>query len=308
MKYKDYYKTLGVARDAKTEDIKKAYRRLARKYHPDVSKEVGAEESFKAVNEANDVLSDPEKRRAYDQLGHYQPGQDFRPPPGWGGRSASGAGASGMDFSDFFAQMFGADMGGHAGSHSNAHRRQRAAPRGQNVEATLSLTLEEAFHGCEKQIDLAAASGQRSVKMRVPAGSLSGQRLRLSGKGQPSPMGGAAGDLFLALQVAPHALYRLEGKDIYLDTPVLPWEAALGLTLTIPTLAGDRRLKVPAGARNGQKLRLAGRGMPSNDGAGDFYVQLQIVLPPTLSDEERALYESLRALSSFNPRPAFPVE
>lgn len=302
MKYKDYYKILGVARDAAAEDIKKAYRRLARKFHPDVSKEAGAEEKFKDINEANDVLSDPEKRRAYDQLGYYQPGQEFRPPPNMGGRGAGGADFSGMDFSDFFAQMFGGEPGGQGGS---THRRPRAAPRGQDIEATLTLTLEEAFHGCEKQINL-PASGQSGVKMRVPAGSLPGQRLRLSGKGQASPMGGAAGNLLLTLQVAPHALYRLEGKDIYLDTPITPWEAALGATLTVPTLSGNLRLKVPPGARSGQKLRLTGRGMPTNDGAGDFYAQLLIVVPTGLSDEERALYERLKHMSTFNPRPAFP--
>jgi curved DNA-binding protein len=304
MKYKDYYKTLGVARDAKAEDIKKAYRRLARKYHPDVSKETGAEEKFKEVNEANDVLSDDEKRAAYDQLGYYQPGQDFRPPPDWAGRAGGFSGSA--DFSDFFAQMFGAGAGAEMGGRG--HRRSRTPPRGQDVEATLTLTLEEAFHGCEKQITLSAASGQRSVKMRVPAGSLPGKRLRLAGKGQASPMGGAAGDLLLTLQISPHALYRLEGKDIYLDTPISPAEAALGCALTVPTLAGNLRLKVPAGARSGQKLRLTGRGMPASDGAGDFYVLLQIVLPPTLSDEERTLYERLQTVSSFNPRPTFPSD
>ena len=307
MKYKDYYKILGVARDAKAEDIKKAYRRLARKYHPDVSKEAGAEEKFKDVNEANDVLGDPEKRSAYDQLGYYQPGQDFRPPPNWGGRSggASGAGDfSGMDFSDFFSQMFGGGMGGQAGG---AHRRPRTAARGHDVEATLTLTLDEAFNGCEKQVSV-QGSAQSSVKLRVPAGSLAGQRLRLSGKGQPSQMGGAAGNLLLTLQIAPHSLYRLEGKDIYLDTPIAPWEAALGATLTVPTLSGNLRLKVPVGARSGQKLRLSGRGMPSSEGNGDFFVQLQIVLPPTLSDEERELYERLQSLSQFNPRPSFPQD
>ncbi len=302
MKYKDYYKTLGVPREATSEEIKKAYRRLARKFHPDVSKEAGAEEKFKEINEANEVLSDPEKRAAYDQLGSYRPGQDFRPPPGWGGRASAGGG-EGMDFSDFFSQMFGAEMGG--GGHG--HRRSRAAPRGEDVEAMLTLTLEEAFQGCEKQINLAAASGHRSVKMRVPAGSLPGKRLRLTGKGHPSPMGGASGDLLLTLQIAPHALYRLDGKDIYLDTPITPSEAALGCALTVPTLAGNLRLKVPAGARSGQKLRLAGRGMPGDE-PGDFFLQLQIVLPPELSDEERALYERLQSMSTFNPRPAFPGE
>ena len=309
MKYKDYYKTLGVARDAKVEDIKKAYRRLARKYHPDVSKETGAEEKFKEVNEANEVLSDPEKRAAYDQLGYYQPGQDFRPPPSWGGRggrAAGGADFAGMDFSDFFSQMFGGDMGGQ---RPGAHTRSRAPARGQDVEATLTLSLEEAFQGCEKQINLPGnnqTGGQGSVKMRVPAGTLPGQRMRLSGKGLASTSGGPAGNLLLTLQIAPHSLYRLEGKDIYLDTPITPWEAALGATLAVPTLSGNLRLKIPAAARSGQKLRLSGRGMPASDGAGDFFVQLQIVLPPSLSDEERALYERLQSLATFNPRPGFP--
>jgi curved DNA-binding protein len=305
MKYKDYYKILGVARDAKPEDIKKAYRRLARKYHPDVSKEAGAEESFKEVNEANEVLSDPEKRSAYDQLGSYQPGQDFRPPPGWAGRGGGGSAGgdfSGADFSDFFSQMFGGGMGGGMGGSS----RRRAPPRGQDLEASLTLTLDEAFHGCEKHLDVTGSGGPHNVKLRVPAGSLSGNRLRLTGKGQASPMGGAAGNLLLTLEIAPHPMYRLEGKDIYLDTPIATWEAALGNTLTVPTLAGNLRLKVPPGARSGQKLRLTGRGMPAPDGAGDFYVQLQITLPPTLSDEELALYKSLQTVSTFDPRPNFP--
>ena len=311
MKYKDYYKILGVPRDAKAEDIKKAYRRQARKFHPDVSKETGAEEKFKDLNEANEVLGDPEKRSAYDQLGYYQPGQDFRPPPNWGGRGArSGGGAdfAGTDFSDFFSQMFGGDMGG-GGQPGSTHRRSRAAPRGQDVEATLTLSLEDAFLGCEKQIALpgrAQAGGQNSVKMRIPAGSLPGQRLRLAGKGEPSPMGGPAGNLLLTLQISPHPLYRLEGKDIYLDTPITPSEAALGTTLTVPTLSGNLRLKVPVAARSGQKLRLTGRGMPASDGSGDFFVQLQIVLPPSLSQEELDLYERLQTLSTFDPRPAFP--
>jgi len=307
MKYKDYYKTLGVPRDAKPEEIKKAYRRLARKYHPDVSKESSAEERFKEVNEANEVLGDPEKRSAYDQLGSsYRPGQEFRPPPGWGGRAGfSGQGdAAGMDFSDLFAQMFGAER---AAGMSGAGRR-RAPQRGQDVEATLTVTLDEAFHGCEKQITLSGGGAQRSVKLRIPAGSMPGKRLRLAGKGNPSPMGGASGDLLLTLQLNPHALYRLEGKDIYLDMPIAPWEAALGCTLTVPTLSGNLRLKVPANARSGQKLRLTGRGMPTSEGTGDFFVQLLIVLPPTLSDEEKSLYERLQSISSFNPRPTFPSE
>lgn len=303
MKYKDYYQCLGVARDAKTEDIKKAYRRLARKYHPDVSKEPGAEEKFKEVNEAHDVLSDPDKRAAYDQLGYYQPGQDFRPPPGWGGR-AGAEGFAGMDFSDLFSQMFGG-AGQPGGRHAHGFR-SRPPQRGQDVEASLTLTLEEAFHGAEKQVHLSGSGSEREVKLRIPPGSLPGKRLRLAGKGRASPFGGPAGDLYLSLEVAPHEQYRLEGKDIYLDTPITPWEAALGATLQVPTLNGDVRLKISPGARGGQKLRLSGRGMPDAKGSGDFYVMLQIVVPPDPTTQEKALYEQLAALSSFDPRPGFP--
>ncbi len=301
MKYKDYYQILGVARDAGKEDIKKAYRRLARKYHPDVSKEVAAEEKFKEINEANEVLSDAEKRAAYDQLGSsYRPGQDFRPPPGWGDGDFSG-----NDFSDLFSQMFG---GRKQAGGSRRHGFHGGAVPGQDVEAGLTLTLEEAFHGVEKHLSLSARDGTRDVKLRVPAGALSGKRLRVPGKGQRSPYGGPAGDLYLVIQLSPHARYRLEGRDIYLDMPITPWEAALGTAITAPTLNGNVRVKVPAGSRSGQKLRLSGRGMPATGGAGDFYVQLQIVLSGTLSDAERALYEQLAKLSEFDPRPDYPKD
>jgi curved DNA-binding protein len=307
MKYKDYYKILGVERGASVDEIKKAYRKLARKYHPDVSKEPEAEERFKEVNEANDVLSDPEKRAAYDQLGSYQSGQEFRPPPGWGGGFA-GADMGGMDFGDLFAQMFGGMGGMHGGHGFGGARGFRGAAKGRDVEANLSISLEEAFHGCERSLNL-AAPGQagRAVKVRIPAGALPGMRLRVPGKGGPSPHG-PAGDLYLNIEIAPHSLYRLEDKDIVLETPIAPWEAALGSSITVPTLTGTVRLKVPAGARSGQKLRLAGKGMPIAKGAGNFYVLLQIVLPSELSEEEKRLYGELRALSSFDPRPQFPKD
>lgn len=309
MKYKDYYQILGVPRTASGDEIKKAYRRLARKYHPDVSKEPGAEEKFKEVNEANDVLSDAEKRAAYDQLGYYQPGQDFRPPPGWGDRfGGRGAEFAGMDFSDLFSQFFGAGMSG-AGMHGGRRHgfSGHGAPRGQDVEAKITLTLEEAFHGVEKQINL-ASSGMGVVRFRVPAGALPGKRLRLAGKGHSSPYGGQSGDLFLHIQIAPHGRYRLEGKDIYLDTPVAPWEAALGTSVVVPTLSGNVRLKIPAGARSGQRLRVTGRGMPAAGGTGDFYVQLQIVLPAELNEAAQDLFRHLAATCAFDPRPDFPRE
>lgn len=307
MKYKDYYQILGVARDAPAEEIKKAYRRLARKYHPDVSKEAGAEEKFKEVNEANEVLSDPEKRAAYDQLGAYRPGQDFRPPPGWGDRfGGGGAEFSGTDFSDLFSQMFGAH--GAAGMHTGRGHgpRGQSAPRGRDIEASVTLTLAEAFQGVEKQINLGGIEGV--VRFRVPAGAMPGKRLRLTGKGQPSAFGGAHGDLYLQIEIAADKRYRLDGKDIYLDTPITPWEAALGTSLLVPTLNGNVRVKVAAGARSGQKLRLPGRGMPAREGAGDFFVQLQMVLPADLSDEAKTLLEKLGTLCAFEPRPDFPKE
>jgi curved DNA-binding protein len=305
MKYKDYYQILGVPRGATADEIKKAYRRLARKYHPDVSKEAGAEERFKEVNEANDVLSDPEKRAAYDQLGAHRSGQEFRPPPDWGKQFGYGAGgfggdAGGMDFADLFSQMFG--MSGGGGRETGF----RSAARGRDVEAEVRISLEEAYHGSERSLQLSAIGGQpRSVKVRIPAGASTGRRLKVPGKGQAS-MHGNAGDLYLRIVVEPHPLYRIEGKDIYLDTPIAPWEAALGASIVVPTLAGSVRLKVPAGARSGQKLRLPGKGMPSPEGAGDGYVVFQVSLPTQLDEREKALYEALRDSSSYDPRPGFP--
>jgi curved DNA-binding protein len=308
MKYKDYYKILGVPRDASSAEIKKAYRRLARKYHPDVSKEKNAEEHFKDVNEANEVLGDAEKRAAYDQLGSsFRSGQEFRPPPDWGARFGQGGFSQGdfggMDFSDMFSQMFGMGAGGHAGRQGFA-----GGMRGRDVEATLQLSLEEAFHGVEKSVQLASPGyPAKTVKVRVPPGVLSGRRLRVRGKGEASSHG-QAGDLLLTIEIGLHPLFRLEGKDIYLDVPLLPWEAVLGTTITVPALSGSVRLRIPAGAKAGQKMRLAGKGMPDASVAGDLYVVAQIVLPPKMSDEERALYEQLANVSRFDPRPNFPKE
>jgi curved DNA-binding protein len=307
MKYKDYYRILGVPHSASAEDIKKAYRRLARKYHPDVSKEVGAEEKFKDVNEAHEILGDAEKRAAYDQLGDYRPGQDFRPPPGWGGRGVGGSDYAGMDFSDLFSQFFSGDQG--AGRRrAEGFRPGPSVPRGQDVEARLSLSLEEAFTGVEKQLDLPGVGGARNVRLRIPAGTLSGKRLRLAGKGQPSKFGERPGDLYLNIEIAPHARYRLEGADICLDTPIAPWEAALGTSFLVPTLSGNVRIKIPAGARGGQKLRLPGRGMPVSGSPGDFYVILQLVMPEKPSEAAKALFRQLEEECDFDPRPTFPGE
>lgn len=298
MKFKDYYRILGVARDASQDEIKKAYRRLARKFHPDVSKEAGAEEKIKEVNEAHDVLGDPEKRSAYDRLGSsWRAGQEFQPPPGWG----AGGGFTGTDFSDLFNQMFSGRKS--AGAKHSGFSSARA---GRDVEATLELTLEEAFHGVEKHLSLAADGETREVKLRVPPGALPGKRLKVPGKGGASPFGGAAGHLYLTVEILPHPRYRLEGRDIYLDTPITPWEAVLGTSITAPTLSGNLRVRIPPGARN--KLRLPGRGMPAKEGHGDFYVQLRVVTPPHPGEEELELYRRLAAASRFDPRPDFPKE
>ncbi|AOU96668.1 cytochrome C biogenesis protein [Acidihalobacter yilgarnensis] len=300
MEFKDYYKILGVARDADQAEIKKAYRRLARKYHPDVSKEPEAETRFKEVNEANEVLGDVEKRRAYDRLGpSWQSGQDFRPPPGGGhtggfgqggfGGAGFGDGASG--FSDFFESMFGAGM------HQGAGARGSFRARGQDQEARLDLDLETVYHGARQTLQLAG----RALNVNIPAGVAEGQRIRLSGQGQPGHGGGPAGDLYLVVHIRPHALYRLDGRDVILPLPVTPWEAALGAQVTVPTLAGKVELRVPAGSGSGRKLRLKGRGLPGQP-VGDQYVELHIETPPVETDAHRDFYERMRQELPFDPR------
>lgn len=321
MQYKDYYKILGLARDATPDAIKKAYRSLARKYHPDVSKEKNAEERFKEVAEAYEVLKDADKRAAYDRLGTYQPGQDFRPPPGWEGGMGSrgfhfstggGGGSDGMDFSDFFSELFG---GGAA--RGGTRRRQEAQREGQNVEATVELSLEQAMSGTEAKFQVVVpepdASGHlrratREIKVRIPKGVTQGKVLRVPGKGGRGLAGGRDGDLFLTIHISPHALFRPEGRDLYLDVPVTPWEAALGAAVEIPTPEGHARLRIPAGVRAGQKLRLAGKGLPGagDDPAGDLLAVLQIAVPPKPSEREKALLEELAKASDFNPRSHFP--
>ncbi|HSW92901.1 MAG TPA: DnaJ C-terminal domain-containing protein [Gammaproteobacteria bacterium] len=317
MEYKDYYKILGVPRDAKEDDIKKSYRKLARKYHPDVSKEPNAEEQFKAVQEAYEVLKDTKKRAAYDQLGsNWQSGQEFRPPPNWEGFAGFG-GAGGFDgaadagdFSDFFASIFGG--GGHARQGGFRHAGHgQFNQRGQDEHAKINISLEEAFRGGAKTIHLQMrevdAHGRvhmktRTLKITIPKGVVSGQQLRLAKQGGPGMGKGPAGDLFLEIDVTPHPAFSLQGRDIYLTLPVTPWEAALGAKVTVPTLAGPVEMKIAAGAQAGQKLRLKGRGLPGNPLAGDQYALLQIVTPPAHTDAERALYEKMAQEMPFDPR------
>jgi len=293
MEYKDYYEILGVSRDVSKEDLKKAYRKLARKYHPDVSKEADAEAKFKELGEAYEVLKDPEKRAQYDQFGsNYQNGQSFTPPPGWGQQGGAGNG----NFSSFFDSMFGGGgMGG--GGRDNFYA------QGEDVNTKITVSLEDAFLGAKKTIRRPSGSNQTgTLNVKIPAGITAGKKIRLSGQGMAG-MGNNPGDLFLEIAIAPHAQYRLEDKDIYLDLPLAPWEAALGAKVTVPTLAGKINLKIPAGAKSGQKMRLKGRGLPSKE-AGDQIIVLQIMTPPADSDAAKQLYQQMAEELSFNPREA----
>jgi len=307
MKYKDYYATLGLKRDATPEDIKRVYRKLARKYHPDVSKEKGAEEKFKEVGEAYEVLKDPEKRAAYDQLGHYTPGQDFRPPPGWARQHGGGADGPEVDLSDLFEGLFGGGRpGGARGGTRGGRGRGGFSMPGADYEAAVTVSLEQAQAGAEVSFDLPRGSGTVPLKVRIPKGITDGDKMRVPGKGGEGAGGGPAGSLYLAIRFAPHRWFQPRGHDLYLDLPVTAPEAALGGAAEVPTLGGRVRVKIPAGAAPGQQLRLAGKGLPRRDGgAGDQYCTLQIVVPPALSPRERELYEDLQKASDFNPRSRF---
>ena len=302
MKYKDYYKILGVARGASDDEIKKAYRKLARKYHPDVSKEADAKEKFQEVSEAYETLRDKEKRAAYDSLGSgFRQGQDFRPPPDWFDRFGGGGKAEdlhGVDLGELFESM---GLFGRAQRRTGGFGRRGAFP-GEDYEVPVRLTLEEAYRGTERSVQLDG----RSFTARIPRGATDGQRLRLRGKGGPGMNGGPAGDLYLQIALEPHALFRSSGHDLDLDVPLAPWEAALGAEVEVPTLEGRLTMKVPPGSRAGQKLRLAGKGLPKpGGGAGDLYAVLSIAVPATLTDSERKLFEELRQTSRFDPRLRF---
>ena len=309
MKYKDYYAVLGVSRDASEEDIKKAYRKLARKYHPDVSKEQDAEEKFKGVGEAYETLKDPEKRAAYDQLGRHAAGEEFRPPPDWQ-QSFGGAQFSfeDIDLADLFAGLAG---------RQGARARTGPIP-GADYEAGVRLTFDQAFKGTEIELDLMAVEyGEdgmarrvpHRMKVRIPPGVVDGQKLRVPGKGGKGLRGGREGDLYLDIEVESHPLYRADGLDLHMDLPLAPWEAVLGTTAQMPTPAGTVSLKVPPGTRAGQKLRLAGRGFKRADGtAGHLYANVQIAVPTVVDEPQRELFRQLASASSFNPRAQFEQE
>lgn len=306
MKYKDYYASLGLARGASDAEIKKAYRKLAHKYHPDVSKEAGAEARFKEVAEAYQTLKDPEKRAAYDRLGSHAPGEEFRPPPDWG-RQYAGGGESfeGVDLADLFAEL-AARQSGAAG------RRANAPIRGEDYEFRTGISIEQAFAGTVLELNLGMpdydASGRlqrvtRTIKVRVPKGAADGQRLRLAGMGGRGASGGAAGDLYVTIELLPHRLYRADGHDLYLDLPLAPWEAALGASVEVPTPGGIVHLKVPANTASGQNLRLGGRGLPRAHAApGDLYAAVRIVNPPDPSARARELFQELATAGKFEPR------
>lgn len=315
MEFKDYYEVLGVERSASQDEIKRAYRKKARKYHPDVSKEANAEARFKEVGEAYEVLKDPEKRAAYDQLGaRWKEGQDFQPPPGWDqGFEFHGGGfteADASQFSDFFESLFG---GAQAGGAYTPRRPMHM--RGEDTHAKVLIDLDDAYHGTTRPITLRhtelGSDGRPQVKARtlnvkIPKGVRQGQHIRLAGQGGAGVGEGKAGDLYLEVEFRPHPFYRVEGRDVYLDLPVAPWEAALGAVVKAPTLGGAVELKIPPGSISGSKMRLKGRGIPGNP-PGDLYAVLKVVLPPAGSDEAKAMYKQMAEKLAFNPRAGLGV-
>lgn len=332
MDYKDYYEILGVPRSASKEEIQKAYRKLARKYHPDVSKEADAEAKFKELSEAYEVLKDPEKRKKYDRFGSAwkQARQTGQPPPGWEGIhfdfgggpgggggfrfEGAGPGFGGSGFSDFFEMLFGqGGMGGgrrgagFGGGRAGGFRPAGEGPsmKGQDQEAPLTLTLEEAARGGKREISLSdpRTGESKTLSVTIPPGVKPGGRIRLAGQGAPGPAGGPPGDLFLKVDVTPHPKLRLEGSHLHTTVPIAPCEAALGGRATVPTLNGTVQVKIPPGTSSGRRIRLRGKGFPGRKGAaGDLFAEFRIVVPEELSEKERKLYEDLKEASGFDPR------
>ncbi len=306
VEYKDYYKLLGVERGAGKEEISKAYKKLARKYHPDLNAgDKSAEEKFKDINEAYEVLKDEEKRRLYDQLGpNWQHGQQFQQPPGFEGtRFSFGGGGDAAAFSDFFESLFGGGTRGGYGADpfGSFPRRPR---KGQNIEAQLVLSLEEAFRGGKKTVSLQGAGGiQRTLEVKIPAGVKNGAKIRLSGQGEPGAGQGAQpGDLYLQVVLAPHPLFALDENDVIYELPLAPWEAVLGTKVRVPTLDGDVDLAVPPGSGGRKKFRLRGKGLGSGEARGDQFVRVSIKVPETLTPEEKELWLKLRDISTFSAR------
>jgi curved DNA-binding protein len=305
MEFKDYYSVLGIEPGAGEGEIKTAYRRLARKFHPDVSKEAGAEEKFKSVNEAYEVLRDKEKRAAYDQLRTrgYRPGEEFRPPPDFGEQFRRGHGGNGFEFefgegggggfSDFFESLFGGRGGGFRGA-----QQQGPAPAGGDIRAKLSVPLEVVFSGGAQRISVEG----RELEVKIPQGIRPGQVIRLSGQGRPGR--GRNGDLLLEIEYRPHAQFEVDGLNVLHTLPLAPWEAALGATISVPTLGGAVELKIPPNSDTGRKLRLRGRGLPGKPAAGDQIVELEVRTPKAMTDEQKKLYREMEKAFAFDPRRA----
>lgn len=306
MEYKDYYAALGVPKTASADEIKKAYRKLVRKYHPDVSREPDADAKTKELNEAYGVLGDAEKRAAYDELGNAprQAGQGFRPPPDWGAGFEREAGFETGDDSDFFKDLF---------AHVGGRRRHTFQTRGEDVHASIRISLHDSYHGADRTITLRVpeqdAQGrvvtrERTLNVTIPKGVTPGQQLRLAGQGQPGSGGAEAGDLYLEIELAPDPHYRVDGRDVHETVPVAPWEAVLGAQIEVPTPSGRVTVAVPPASQTGRKLRLKGRGIPSPGSApaGDLYLVLEVALPPADTAAARALYEQMARELHFDPR------
>lgn len=315
MEFKDYYEIMGIKHDASQDEIKRAYRKLARKYHPDVSKEDDAETRFKEVGEAYEVLKDPEKRAAYDQLGaNWKSGQDFRPPPDWDQgfefRGGDFTGAEAEQFSDFFDSLFG-----HGGFSQSRSGQGEFHARGQDTHARIYIELEDAYHGASRTLTLKHTEPgedgrprikERTLNVRIPKGVRQGQHIRLAKQGGTGFGKGGPGDLYLELQFSSHPFYHVEGNDVYLDLPVAPWEAAMGATVKVPTPTGIVDMKIPADSSDGRKMRLKGRGIPGKT-TGDLYVVLKIALPPAKSESVITAYRNLEKAAPFNPRAGLGV-
>ena len=314
MEFKDYYEIMGVKRDATQDEIKRAYRKLARKFHPDVSKEPDAEQHFKAVGEAYEVLKDPEKRTAYDQLGaNWKAGQDFRPPPNWDqGFEFRGGGFTGGDaagFSDFFETLFGHGFSRAAPGRNGFHA------RGEDTHAKVVIDLEDAYRGATRALTLKHTEldpngrprlQERTLNVRIPKGVRQGQHSRLLKQGGAGVGTGESGNLYLEVEFRPHPFYRVEGADVFIDLPVAPWELVLGTTAKVPTPSGTVDLNIPAGSSGGRKLRLKGRGIPAKQ-PGDLYVVLQVALPPADTEAAKDAYREMERALKFNPRARLGV-
>jgi curved DNA-binding protein len=319
VEFKDYYATLGVARDATDDDIKKEFRRLARKYHPDVAKDKKtAEEKFKEINEANEVLSDPVKRRKYDELGaHWQEEGRSEAPPGWQGRGAQGGPGpefhfTGTGFSDFFEQFFGGGsrFGFESGGRGFTAESRAEGRRGADIEGEILVTLSEVMHGTMRAISLqtfdprTGGAATHSFQVRIPAGAMEGRRIRVPGQGEPGTGGAPAGDLYLRVRYAAHPDFRARGADLFHDVDLAPWEAVLGTTIVAPSFDGAIKVRIPPATNHGAQLRVRGHGLPKGRSGerGDLYVVTSIQVPPRLTEKEKTLWEELSRTSRFNPR------